>query len=418
MQQQNLRPNKNAKKSIGNSKKKKSVSEAPETKENVKSESNNNNSSNKSVSRREKNKGTKVDKLNAKEKAVIPDPPVKLERAKTFVFGNKLNKVINKLTGSRESLNKIDETPRDDRFSLRRSLTISSISIKRNNRKSIREPVLEELKEDTILEKVTNDQIPPVSVIKQRSASIFEPPPFKRSGSFIDRLRNKLSSGKPSQGNLSRNSWSESLQSLQSIDTMVKYDDLKFVNYDLFNTYEQRIDQKLNSLNASQTDLVNAVEYRTNGMGKRYPSSASLKSFDSINATIRVRPKKRISFNMNIMDEEKNLYRQSLDVGSINNLSGRKSGMKKRESIGEFQNEEEYLKFLQESFRNDVKEETYEVEQKSVDIVDFAHQNDGTSNEMYEEKHQENIKQRSKSLPSLSEVVENEVGQNFLILLF
>lgn len=423
-QQQKVRPNnnKNAKKSVGNSKKKKSVSDPPPppTKQIIKSESNNNNS-NKSVSRKEKNKG-KVDKLNVQEKVVIPDPPVKLERAKTFMFGNKLNKVISKLTGSRESLNKIDETPPDNRFSLKRSLTLSSISIKRNNRKSMREPVLEELKEDTILEKVTNDSTTlPSSAVTQRSASIFEPPPFKRSGSFIDRLRTKLSPGK-TQSNLVRNSWSASLQNLQQIDTMVKYDDLKFVDYDKFNTYEQRIEQKLNtSLNASQTDLVSAVENTGHGMGKRYPSTSSLKSIDAINATIRMRSKKRISFNMNHMDEEKNLYRQSLDVGSLNGLKGKLREQNKRGSVGGFQDEEDYYNFLQESFKKVDKEENID-SKDSVDEVDSPRNEDDDKINENDEEIAQSIEQnmeimdRPKSLPCISEVVEeSQKVRNFAI---
>lgn len=427
-QQQKVRPNnnKNAKKSVGNSKKKKSVSDPPPppTKQIIKSESNNNNS-NKSVARKEKNKG-KVDKLNVQEKVVvIPDPPVKLERAKTFMFGNKLNKVISKLTGSRESLNKIDETPPDNRFSLKRSLTLSSISIKRNNRKSMREPVLEELKEDTILEKVTNDSTTLLSAVTQRSASIFEPPPFKRSGSFIDRFRTKLSPGK-TQSNLVRNSWSASLQNLQQIDTMVKYDDLKFVDYDKFNTYEQRIEQKLNtSLNASQTDLVSAVENTGHGMGKRYPSTSSLKSIDAINATIRMRSKKRISFNMNHMDEEKNLYRQSLDVGSLNGLMGKNKGklreQNKRGSVGGFQDEEDYYNFLQESFKKVDKEENKD-SKDSVDEVDSPRNEDDDKINENDEEIAQSIEQnmeimdRPKSLPCISEVVEeSQKVRNFAI---
>ncbi|XP_063699545.1 uncharacterized protein LOC134830094 isoform X2 [Culicoides brevitarsis] len=378
------------------SKKKKSVDGSVVAKEN----NNNNNSSAKSESAariREKNK-VKVDKLHAAKEQ--PVPPVKLERAKTFVFGNKLNRVINKLTGSRESLNKIDKNlpAEPNPFNLKRSHTLSAISItKRNNRKSIREPILEELKEDAILEHEPVTEQPTPKPVRKRS-SVFEPPPFKRSGSFIDRLKNRLSitgSGKNStpQSNLARNSWSASLQSLQQIDTMVKYDDLTFVDYDLFNTYEQRIEQQLNSLNASQTDL-------NSGMGKRYPSSSSLKSIDSTNSTVRMRPKKRISFNMNTMNEEElKLHRQSLDSRIV------REAEKRRGSGEQFRNEEEYYRFLKESLKN-------EQEEESVDEVDCGIQLGQQENVNGDAKRKE--KSRTKSLPCISETTEHKLKSRSL----
>uniref|UniRef100_A0A336LZI8 CSON009190 protein n=1 Tax=Culicoides sonorensis TaxID=179676 RepID=A0A336LZI8_CULSO len=395
--------NKNAKKTVGNAKKKKSVTEAPAIKKEMNKKSENNiNNNNKNVSKKEKSK-IKVDK----EKKMLPDPPVKLERSKTFVFGNKINKVLNKLTGSRDSLNKIDnnnidEQPSDNRFNLKRSLTLSSISIKRNNRKSLREPVLEELKEDAVLEKINNN-IPEnnsktLPVIAHRSSATFEPPPFKRSGSFIDRLKSKLSTGK-TQSNLVRNSWSASLQSLQQIDTMVKYDDLKFVDYDKFNTYEQRLEKDLNSLNTSQSDLWSLGNPSASGsMGKRYPSASSLKSIESINATVRMRAKKRISFNMSNLDEDKNVFRHSLETASINALSKDKQRtvLNKRGSIGGFEDENDYVQFLKESFINEQNEQN-----NDIDVVDSAQKD--VKNPQNEAK---SAILRPKSLPCISETVE------------
>uniref|UniRef100_A0A336M1L0 CSON015628 protein n=1 Tax=Culicoides sonorensis TaxID=179676 RepID=A0A336M1L0_CULSO len=401
--------NKNAKKSVGNAKKKKSVTEAPAIKKEMNKKSENNiNNNNKNVSKKEKSK-IKVDK----EKKMLPDPPVKLERSKTFVFGNKINKVLNKLTGSRDSLNKIDnnnidEQPSDNRFNLKRSLTLSSISIKRNNRKSLREPVLEELKEDAVLEKINNNisenNSKTLPVIAHRSSATFEPPPFKRSGSFIDRLKSKLSTGK-TQSNLVRNSWSASLQSLQQIDTMVKYDDLKFVDYDKFNTYEQRLEKDLNSLNTSQSDLWSLGNPSASGsMGKRYPSASSLKSIESINATVRMRAKKRISFNMSNLDEDKNVFRHSLETTSINALSKDKQRtvLNKRGSIGGFEDVNDYVQFLKESFINEQNEPN-----NDIDVVDSAQKEDKSS-----QNETKSAILRPKSLPCISETVEERSNKD------
>lgn len=237
----------------------------------------------------------------------LPEPPVKLERAKTFVLGHTLNKMFHKITGSRESLNKIEEHEDENRFTLKRSLTLSSISLKRHNRKSLQKPVLEELKEDAVLEKVE-------PVVKQPSPPPFEPAPLKRSGSFIDRLKRRLSTTRPTKDAGMRSSWGASLQNLQQIDNMVNYDDMKFVNYDMFNTYAQRIERQL-----SQTDLTrnySTLDLRDEAPLRRYPSSLSLRSIDPM-ATVRLRPKKRISFNL---DQDKNLFRQSLDSVQFHSL--------------------------------------------------------------------------------------------------
>lgn len=309
----------------------------------------------------------------------LPDPPVKLERAKTtFVIGHKLNKVFNKLTGSRESLNKIDEHEDENRFTLKRSLTLSSFSLKRHNRKSLQKPVLEELKEDAVLEKVEpkSNETPP-------SPPPFDPPPLKRSASFIDRLKRRLSSvsTKPSKESGMRSSWNTSLQNLQKIDNMVKYDDLSFVNYDKFNTYVQRVERQL-----SQTDLTrnySTLDLREDTPIRRYPSTLSLRSIDPT-ATVRLRPKKRISFNLG---SENNLLRQSLDSDRFQMMKNteqnhaapapvvrdRSQSFTAKRKTSEpfpppvspkFRNEQEYYAFLKKSF---------EAEEEGLDMLDSAH---------------------------------------------
>lgn len=295
-----------------------------------KNKNTNNSNNNKNVNGKQKEVQNKENEKIPLDPPSHPAPP-KLERSKTFVFGHKLGKVIGRLTGSRESLNKIDELPppSDDRFTLKRSLTLSSISLKRHNRKSLQKPILEELKEDAELEKLE----PTVAPVKT-----FEPPPFKRSGSFIDRLRQKLGGPKPPKEPEMRSSWSASLQNLQQIDNMVDYKDMKFVNYDKFDSYMRRVERKISQTDMSDSQLdLTAIQPAM----KRYPSTSSLRSIDP---TVRLRPKKRISFNV----DEDFLFRQSLDSNKFREIEPLEKSPK-------FQDEREYYEFLKKSFESEEK---------------------------------------------------------------
>ncbi|CAO1302367.1 unnamed protein product [Diamesa serratosioi] len=249
----------------------------------------------------------------------VIEEPKKLERSNSFFLTRKLSKIFH-LSASKENLNKLDETKSVDNnggFKFQRSLTLNSIQLKKNYRNNFEK--LGKLSEEKIgdSEKVKKQSdhspCPPSSPVMLRSQSpatyrqtlpanhnydnCFKPPKLERSDSFISLFRRKVSfEKKPPSMN---SNWNVSLQNLQQIDNMVKYDDgLNFVDYDKFNQYEQK--------------LVKQIQYENK-------LSENLTSVQS--SVVVKRPKKisssyRSDFTKNL-DREKNVYRQSIDSNKL-----------------------------------------------------------------------------------------------------
>jgi hypothetical protein len=264
-------------------------------------------------------------------------PPKKLERSNTSFFTDKISKIYNKLSGSRENINRINEDCESDTnkptgFVFTRSRTLSSIQLKTKTsyRRSIRESKLESLNEEDrdspYNERAVDVPATPPAEPTLRSPS---PPRLQRSNSILTRLMRKLSNATEKKAEPNTR-WSASLQNLQVIDTMVAYDDLSFVNYDKFNTYANKLER---TLSHSQRDL-SQVEPSAGGTFSRYGSISSVSGpplvAETTNPVILRRDKKpmprksatRFETDVNVnLDRDKNLYRQSLNSDQLKFLS-------------------------------------------------------------------------------------------------
>lgn len=258
----------------------------------------------------------------------VIEEPRKLERSNSFFLTRKLSKIFHK-SASKENLNKLDETKSVDNnnggFKFQRSLTLNSIQLKKNYRNTFVEK-LGKLSEEKIGDndklKIQSDysDSPPHSPVMLRSQSpskyrqtlpaghnydnIFKPPKLERSDSFISLFKRKVSFVEKKPASMNSN-WNVSLQNLQQIDNMVKYDDgLNFVNYDKFNQYEQKLEKQ--------------IKYEIK-------MSENLKVINSIPPLVKKRPKRDLSsyrsdFTKNL-DREKNVYRQSIDSNKLRSFS-------------------------------------------------------------------------------------------------
>ncbi|KAG4065596.1 hypothetical protein HA402_012586 [Bradysia odoriphaga] len=172
-----------------------------------------------------------------------PDPPIKkMERSHSFFLTRKLSKIYNTLTGSKENLTKIPENENEEPvFKFSRSLSLATIPLRKSYRRIVRETKLEKLheehpekvdehKEETA--EVSNEPLP----YNDENAS----PTRERSNSFLSQLKRTFSSSSDKKKPLNPK-WSASLANLQQIDVMVSYEDLSFINYDKFNTYEKNL---------------------------------------------------------------------------------------------------------------------------------------------------------------------------------
>lgn len=245
----------------------------------------------------------------------------KLKRPNSFYFSRTLSKIYTKLSGSKESINvdvkdnKMSEKPEVTTFKFQRSLTLNSIQVKKNYKNNFPENRLEKLTEEKICDdvKTKSPTSSPVEIVR-RSPSIYRQsmPPgsfdnvdysllkpqnkLERSASFISLIRRKISSTESSPLN---SNWATSLQ---QIDNMVSYEDLSFVDYDKFNQYEQQISRML-------------IRQQTKEAKER-----KLKDALNTTAVVRRRSKMSADFNSNL-DQEKNLYRQSIDSRKLHFLS-------------------------------------------------------------------------------------------------
>lgn len=191
--------------------------------------------------------------LREKNHHIFPEPK-KIERSNSFVI-SKLTDFYHKVRGSQDNLNKIEPQPQRPPpaflSATGRSQTLAEISSTRKSyRRSIREPKLEELQEEhdtTIDTPIIEEPTSPV-VLRRNSREDDEP-----SKGLLSRLKRTFSI-KPDRRKSFNSNWSTSLQSLQNIDTMVSYEDLRFIDYDKFNTYEKQINQRI-SLTVSQKSI-------------------------------------------------------------------------------------------------------------------------------------------------------------------
>ncbi|XP_055620267.1 uncharacterized protein LOC129764804 isoform X2 [Toxorhynchites rutilus septentrionalis] len=260
---------------------------------------------------------------NKKIEEFIPDPPQKIERSNSFFLTRKISQIYNKLSASRESLTSVGNEA-EKPFQFTRSLSLSSIQLKKSYRKSQNETTLKRLQEDAILEHAESGEDSLSIPAAQPTPIKIEVPKLERSNSILASFRRKISfrtDRKPKMPS----KWNTSLQNLRQEDFMVSYDDLSFVDYDQFNQYEANLERRLS---ASQHDL----------NGKRpasvqFPPTVDEKLADAINPPVIKRRQKtdqdlrrktlvRRSFDLeNNFDLDKNLYRNSIDDEKLKMLS-------------------------------------------------------------------------------------------------
>lgn len=193
----------------------------------------------------------------------------KFERSNSFFLTRKLSKIYNSLTNSKESLKDNDvNTDVHDKtekkpFKFIRSVSLATISLKKDYRNSVRKPRLEQLSEE--------DHPHGVTVSKSKSRTYDKK---KASTASIDSLSSRTSdkssiissfkrtfSLTPSRRKPTNPKWSASLMSLQQIDVMISYEDLSFIDYDKFNTYEENLMTKIKSSNHIDVNRLNAHQF-------------------------------------------------------------------------------------------------------------------------------------------------------------
>ncbi|XP_055905731.1 pleckstrin homology domain-containing family G member 5 isoform X3 [Eupeodes corollae] len=185
----------------------------------------------------------------------ISDPP-KFERSNSFSLTRSLSKLITSITGSKENISKVDDESSPYKFTRSRSM----ILLRRTNRRSVIEPQLEQLSEETEKPPDQTDSknrspevVPEVEFEFKKpvepSTPIFNPQENfqkRRSSSFISSFRKTLA-GSAEKKKAMNPKWSASLQSLQAIDNMVSYENMKFIDYDKFHNYEKNLERQLSA---------------------------------------------------------------------------------------------------------------------------------------------------------------------------
>lgn len=290
---------------------------------------------------REKRQLSPIQSRVVAEPHTLPDPPKKMERSHSFFLSRKLSKIYNNITGSKESLTKIpenDEPPGGFKFT--RSITMASIPLRKSFRRVFGESKLEKLHEEHIPERLEKEEgntidpkivVAPVSKVQlRRSSSTLCPEDLssfrERSSSFLSSLRRTFSnSGSPEKVTKSLNpKWSASLANLQHIDVMVSYEDLSFINYDKFNTYEKQLKKQQSTgskrLSVDDRMLSDTFQMEYKEFPPPSPTIVEKTAQNSSPAVVRYRRpsnskiSQELSTNFDAnFDQPRNLYRQSLD---------------------------------------------------------------------------------------------------------
>ncbi|XP_055534937.1 uncharacterized protein LOC129724241 isoform X1 [Wyeomyia smithii] len=260
--------------------------------------------------------GRNLDTKPAENKKVqISEPPPKFERSNSFSITRKLSQIYNKLSGSRESLAAPSETSGQP-YQFTRSLSLSSIQLKKNYRRSMNESNLGRVHEDAILEHNESNE----EMEKNVAPIPVDPPKLERSNSILASFRRKISFRSDKKPKLPAK-WNTSLQNLRQEDFMVSYDDLSFVDYDQFNQYEAHLERKFS---ISQRDLsltqppTPAVEFPIAEAANPPVIRRRQKSNHDLRRKTLVR--KSFDFDSNF-DLDKNLYRNSIDDEKLKFLS-------------------------------------------------------------------------------------------------
>ncbi|TMW47750.1 hypothetical protein DOY81_007177 [Sarcophaga bullata] len=318
----------------------------------------------------------------------------KFERSGSFSLKGKLSKLINSITSSKESLNKVeDDVELPFKFTRSRSMILP----RRTNRRSLIEPQLEQLSEEdptspasprknsidhngddssntplrpqslqpsttsTPLDDGPTPSSPSLHTRKSSTPVLTQDPAFdpianfkkRRSSTLISSFKTTFGLSSEKKKDKLNDKWRASLQSLQAVDNMVSYENMSFIDYDKFNTYEKQLERKLSqislmepALNCShlQNDscfIADNTSYILPSPGT--PSTAAPSPFvtpqtvvrrrktaSSLHGSARELAKRRSasrhSFNMDTdyehnLDKPRNVYRESLDSRKLELLN-------------------------------------------------------------------------------------------------
>lgn len=290
--------------------------------------------------------------LTTTKQPPLPDPPIKkMERSHSFFLTRKLSKIYNTLTGSKDNLTKIPENENEEPvFKFSRSLSLATIPLRKSYRRIVRETKLEKLHEEHPEKPEESKEDEPVE--SQHSSSNEEnvSPTRERSNSFLSHLKRTFSSSSDRKQPLNPK-WSASLANLQQIDVMVSYENLSFINYDKFNTYEKNLTKPVES-NYLQRAGTNRMSMDERMLNKYYQNSGSVSESPSfqkpVNATDtpmsildtpattvnpvvrrrknnqldRIRKSAYLDSNIDSnFDQSRNVYRNSLDATKLKFLN-------------------------------------------------------------------------------------------------
>lgn len=226
---------------------------------------------------------TKVDHPSAAAPFKLGDK--KLERSNSFFLTRKLSKLYDSLTHSRESLKGTNDTKstaaaatndsdQKTPFKFIRSVSLATISLKKDYRNSMRKPRLEQLSEEDHSINVPLSNAKRKMDRKKSSTASMDSLSSEKS-SIISTFKRTFSLT-PSRRKSSNPKWSASLMNLQQIDVMISYEDLSFIDYDKFNTYEENLMTKIKSSNQIDANRSNAAADQFPGVKMRSHPNAAL----------------------------------------------------------------------------------------------------------------------------------------------
>ncbi|KNC25777.1 hypothetical protein FF38_10359 [Lucilia cuprina] len=227
---------------------------------------------------------------NNNNPTLLAGVPNKFERSGSFSLKGKLSKLINSITSSKESLNRIED---DSELPFKFTRSRSMILPRRTNRRSLIEPQLEQLSEEDPTSPAsprknsienneninTNTPLRPQSMANQATSTPVDTSPsqlrktstpiltqdaafdpvanFKkrRSSTLISSFKTTFGLSSEKKKDKLNDKWRASLQSLQAVDNMVSYENMSFIDYDKFNSYEKQLERKLSQVSLMDPSL-------------------------------------------------------------------------------------------------------------------------------------------------------------------
>lgn len=233
----------------------------------------------------------------------------KLERANTFFLTRKLSKLYDTLTtNSKENLNEEDTSNKSCKrepkkpFKFIRSVSLAAITLRKDYRNSIRKPQLEQLSEEdnnnfgSVIQQnnKTNPNKDEQKLLSTASIESLSSRTSEKSFNLMSAFKRTFSLTPARRKKSTKNhKWSASLMNLQQIDVMISYEDLSFIDYDKFNTYEEHLKRTF-----SQNDVNNKIHMQRSSIenNENYCDAENVDFKNFGDTKIRARKKNQMSF--------------------------------------------------------------------------------------------------------------------------